>query len=218
LIDGRDEFDVVIFWVSPDGVDVDLGAETAVGEGSDTLLDIEGVSGSPFGDDNLVGDEENNYLDGYGGNDTMIGLGGDDWLSGGAGDDHMDGGAGTYDLVEFYETAPVTADLVTGVAAGEGSDTMVGIESLFGTLQSDHLVGDGGPNIFFGSAGDDTIEGAGGDDFIDGGDGEDEIFGDEGSDNCTSGSVLTSCESALLPPEHVLYLDVLVASSARRNF
>ena len=217
VIDGRGEFDVVIFWVSPDGVNVDLGAETAEGEGSDSLIDIEGVSGSPFGDDMLVGDEEDNYLDGYGGNDTMIGLGGNDWLSGGAGNDHMDGGAGTYDLVEFYETAPVTANLVTGVASGEGADTLAGIEAIFGTPQADHLTGDDGPNIFFGSEGNDFLDGAGGDDFLDGGGGEDSLLGGTGTDNCASGVSIENCEGTQPPQNHVLFLDVLAASAARRN-
>jgi Ca2+-binding RTX toxin-like protein len=218
VIDGRGEFDVVIFWVSPDGVNVDLGAGTAQGEGSDTLTDIEGVSGSPFGDDTLVGDEEDNYLDGYDGNDTLSGLGGDDWLSGGAGNDQMDGGAGTYDLVEFYETAGVTANLGTGVATGEGNDTMSGIEALFGTPQDDHLTGDPGPNLFFGGSGNDTIDALAGDDFVDGGEGEDDIDGGDGTDNCASGAVLLACEGPDGPDEHVLFIDVFIASQARRNF
>jgi Ca2+-binding RTX toxin-like protein len=218
LIDGRGEFDVVIFWASPDGITVDLGAETAEGEGSDELLDIEGVSGSPYADDMLVGDEEDNYLDGYDGNDTMIGLGGDDWLSGGAGNDHMDGGSGEYDLVEFYETAPVTASLATGDATGEGTDSMSGVEALFGTLQGDHLIGDDGPNFFFGSSGNDVIEAAGGDDFLEGGDGEDDLLGGAGTDNCAGGAFMDGCEGAAPPQNHVLYLDVLAASAARRHF
>jgi Ca2+-binding RTX toxin-like protein len=219
IIDGRGEFDVVIFWVSPDGVNVDLGAETAFGEGSDNLIDIEGVSGSPVAGDILVGDGENNYLDGYGGNDALSGLGGDDWLSGGAGIDQIDGGPGTNDLAEFYETSPVTADLSAGTATGEGDDTMAGIEALFGTLQGDHLIGDDGPNAFFGSDGDDLIEAGGGDDLIDGGLGFNDLFGQDGTDNCVSGPNIQSCEGATLPPiVHPLYLDVLAASAARRNF
>jgi Ca2+-binding RTX toxin-like protein len=218
IIDGRGEFDVVIFWVSPDGVNVNLGAETATGEGSDNLIDIEGVSGSPFADDTLVGDAENNYLDGYGGNDTLSGMGGDDWLSGGAGTDQIDGGPGTNDLAEFYETSPVTVDLSAGTATGEGVDTIAGIEALFGTVQGDHLIGDDGPNSFFGSDGDDLIEARDGDDFIDGGTGFNDIFGQDGTDNCISGPNIQSCEGAAPPAVHPLYLDVLAASAARRNF
>ena len=219
IIDGRGEFDVVIFWVSPNGVTVDLGAETAEGEGNDDLIDIEGVSGSPFAGDTLVGDGENNYLDGYGGDDTLSGMGGDDWLSGGAGTDQIDGGPGTNDLAEFYETSPVTADLSEGTATGEGDDTMAGIEALFGTLQGDHLIGDDGPNAFFGSDGNDLIEAGGGDDYIDGGLGFNDLFGQDGTDDCISGPNIQSCEGAAprLTP-HPLYIDVLAASAARRNF
>ena len=203
--------------MSPDGVNVDLGAGTAVGEGNDTLSDIEGVSGSPFADDTLVGDQEDNYLDGYGGDDTLSGLGGDDWLSGGAGDDQIDGGPGTYDLAEFYETAGVTANLGTGTATGEGSDEMSGIEALFGTSQDDHLVGDGSPNLIFGGSGNDTIDGAGGDDSLNGEQGDNDLDGGDGTDNCANG-IVVACEGEALPQPHVLYIDVLAASEARRHF
>ncbi|MGH2755724.1 MAG: calcium-binding protein [Actinomycetota bacterium] len=217
LIDGRDNFDAVVYWASPAGIEADLGSGTATGEGTDTMENIEGISGSPFGDDELLGDENDNYLDGFGGNDSMMGLEGDDWLSGGAGDDQMDGGPGSFDLAEFYETSPVTANLASGTASGEGADTLAGIEALFGTLQGDHLIGDANPNFFFGSGGDDLIEGGDGDDGLDGGDGINELLGQGGIDNCV-GSPGSDCEDNAAPTPHILYIDVLAASSLRRNF
>jgi Ca2+-binding RTX toxin-like protein len=85
-------------------------------------------------------------------------------------------------------------------------------------LQADHLIGDDGPNSFFGSDGDDLIEARDGDDFLDGGTGPNELRGEAGTDNCISGFTLTGCEGTAAPTVHPLYLDVLAASAARRNF
>lgn len=72
---------------------VDLDAGTATGEGSDSLVSIEQVDGSPF-DDTLVGDNGANGFFGLSGADDLIGLGDDDFLIGGPGDDSLDGGDG----------------------------------------------------------------------------------------------------------------------------
>ena len=58
-------------------MDVDLSAQTALGDGTDSLSSIENVNGSNFADQ-LSGDGGPNTLDGYGGNDQIDGGGGAD--------------------------------------------------------------------------------------------------------------------------------------------
>jgi Ca2+-binding RTX toxin-like protein len=77
---GGDGLDVAAF-VNRDGVFVDLGAGTAVGEGNDTLAGIEGAQGGD-GSDTLIGDDGTNLLFGAGGSDTVSGLAGDDTIAG----------------------------------------------------------------------------------------------------------------------------------------
>lgn len=59
----------------------------------DTLVSIENVTGSAYGDD-ITGDNGANALSGRGGDDVLNGLGKSDILHGGAGDDTLTGGAG----------------------------------------------------------------------------------------------------------------------------
>ena len=60
---------------------------------TDTLSNIEEVTGSQH-DDTLTGDDGNNVLIGLFGNDTLTGGAGNDWIDGGEGDDTLTGGAG----------------------------------------------------------------------------------------------------------------------------
>lgn len=89
--EGRDTAD---YSASPRAVRVDVTAGTAEGEGADTLVEIEHVTGSPH-DDLLVGSGEANTLVGAGGHDLLRGGAGDDALRGGGGGDYLHGGPGT---------------------------------------------------------------------------------------------------------------------------
>lgn len=66
------------------GVDVDLAAGTAEGDGEDTLTGIENVVGTSFAD-KIVGDAAPNDLYGGGGIDELTGVGAGDTAFGGAG-------------------------------------------------------------------------------------------------------------------------------------
>jgi Ca2+-binding RTX toxin-like protein len=118
------------------GVDIDLAAGTATGDGEDTLRGIEDVVGTPFAD-TLLGDAEPNELYGGGGADELIGAGAGDAafggtgldlcrevasaesceLSGGRADDAADEAA----LIAFEEHPPPTfeVDLPGGADTGE---------------------------------------------------------------------------------------------------
>ena len=104
-------------------------------------------------DNEMIGTEGANFLQGGGGNDTLTGNGGDDRLSAGAGQDDLDGGEGNDNL-----------DGGTGrdeLAGGEGSDTLNGGDD------DDALLGGTGADafVFRGNFGEDTIS-----DFEDGAD------------------------------------------------
>lgn len=86
--------DAVSFLGSPKRVVVDLIAESASGEGADTLRRIDNLVGTDKGDV-LRGDHYGNFIHGMDGDDTIRGRGGSDVLYGGNGNDLLDGGAGT---------------------------------------------------------------------------------------------------------------------------
>ena len=118
-LDGGDGFDFTFYGDATGGVSVNLMTGTATGAyGSDTLTDIEGISGSNFGD-SLVGDAEVNYLFGLDGDDVLDGAGGNDQLVGGKGDDvFVIGGDGG-------------SVIIHDLTAGAGSDDAVDL-SVFG--------------------------------------------------------------------------------------
>jgi serralysin len=170
---GRDGYDLVSYYASTLGVNIDLslsGPQSSAGDGAgDTLSGFEGINGSNTGNDVLTGDTGANSLFGYGGND---------YITGGAGSDGLAGGDG-FDFVSYYGSAlGVTINLnFTGgqSSAGDGSgDTLSGVEGVIGSnIGNDVLTGDAGANWLFGYAGNDYITGGVGGDGIDGGDGYD---------------------------------------------
>jgi Ca2+-binding RTX toxin-like protein len=165
-------FDAVLFIDAPSFVHASLASASATGDGADTLTGFEGVFGSAF-NDVLTGDPgETNFLVGSAGNDRL--LGGDgaatnctasgscfDYLAGGDGDDVVNGGPGQ-DFAAFIDSiAPVTVNLGSGSATGQGSDSLRGIEGIDGTLGGDSMTGDQGDNYFVGEGGNDSEDGAG---------------------------------------------------------
>ena len=101
-LDGGEGVDTASFDLAPCCVRADLAAGTATGAGTDLLVGIERLTGSP-GDDVLRGDGGPNLLSGLAGTDLLYGGEGDDALAGDDGDDYLlgeggvnaiDGGAG----------------------------------------------------------------------------------------------------------------------------
>jgi hypothetical protein len=101
----------------------------------------------------------------------------------------------------------VTADLRTGTATGDGTDMLVGVEDLIGTVHDDLLTGRSGRNTLVGLEGDDRLSGRAGDDGLFGdGDGfpfpevsDDVLRGGHGRDVCLHGEVVTGCEETSRP-------------------
>jgi Ca2+-binding RTX toxin-like protein len=199
------------------GIEVNLADEAAYNDGFggfDILVDVENVRGSGL-DDDIVGDDEDNRLEGQNGNDSLVAGGGNDRLSGGAGNDTLvgqagfdtlEGGAGNDLLIgvlDPYErstasyldsASAVTVNLALGGAqntGGGGTDTLVNIRALWGSSFSDVLSGNGDANWFFGANGDDTINGQGGDDTFHAAGGNDVINGGTGNDTVWYGQAAT---------------------------
>ena len=85
-LDGGSGTDTVSYAGAASGVTISLTSGTATGDGSDTLSNIENVTGSSH-DDTITGSSGANVLDGGAGNDTMDGGGGADDVYGGSGAD-----------------------------------------------------------------------------------------------------------------------------------
>jgi Ca2+-binding RTX toxin-like protein len=175
-IDGGEGFDLATYGRIPVAVSVDLAAGTASGQGDDVLTSIEGAIGSVL-DDILVGDALDNAF------------------AGGLGDDAIDGAAGIDTAIFADVTGPVTVDLASGTATGAGADALVGVENVWGSSESDILLGNDLDNALFGFRGDDQISGAAGDDLLVGGPQVDSLDGGDGSDTCLSGAVTINCEA-----------------------
>ena len=183
----------------------------------DKLLDISNITGSDTKDDELYGDDQNNIFRGLDGNDTLLGRAGDDILEGGLGSDTLQGGddqdtlRGSFgndtleggrgnDILEggagidviSYENAQnsVEVRLDTGVASGDGIDSILDVENVIGSNYDDTVTGTDTTNVFYakdgadtliGNDGNDTLYGENGADTLLGGRGEDRLFGGDGT-------------------------------------
>ena len=182
VIDGGPGFDRIgYFGGSTSGVTVDLrlqGVAQNVGEqGFDTITNVEGVSGTIFGD-TLTGDDNDNWLwgsfsgGGTANNDTLDGQGGNDLLVVGIGNHSLTGGTGV-DTVAFGENGVAEPDIAVSLAlqgsaqvTGAGSWTLNGVENLSGGVGNDTLTGDGGANVLAGNVGNDLLVGGAGNDTL----------------------------------------------------
>ncbi|GJL86829.1 MAG: hypothetical protein DHS20C03_05380 [Minwuia thermotolerans] len=178
-VDGGDGFDLVRYdRANIDFVDVDLSVNTAnvrfTGDAFDTvdtLTNVESIRGSREGNDTIVGDGNDNQLDGRGGDDILTGGLGDDTLIGRDGTDSIDGGDGFDTYVASDATQSVVIDLTLGTVTNDGFgnvETVAGIEQVIGSDQDDQFTFGSG-TTFFGGAGDDlfiTLGRIGADNFI----------------------------------------------------
>ncbi|MFY9294377.1 MAG: M10 family metallopeptidase C-terminal domain-containing protein [Methylorubrum rhodinum] len=195
-LDGGDGNDTATYAGSSAGVYVDLSlGKVANGDAQgDTLVSIENLEGSNYGD-TLGGNEGANTINGGAGNDTLSGAGGVDQIGGGAGDDVITGGAGADYMLAgdgvdwaYYSdsNAGVTVDISAGKVAGIGGtaegDALVDFENILGSAYADTLYGNGFTNILSGAAGIDKLYGRDGDDTLIGGAGGDTLDGGIGTD------------------------------------
>ena len=133
------------------GVSVDLTAGRASdGQGgTDTISGFAAVRGTDL-------------------NDTLLGSSDFDRFRGRAGNDFIDG-RDEFDAVDYSQASgAVSVNLVTGRAQdGEGgTDTLVSIEEVWGTIGNDTIIGTGADEAFFAFNGNDIINGGGGQDRV----------------------------------------------------
>ena len=183
-LNGGDGIDTASYIGSLSNVTVSLAISTAqyVGAGTDTLSNIENLTGTAY-DDSLTGNAGNNVLHGLDGNDT---------LNGGAGNDMLDGAGGDSDTASYVGAAGGVTVKVGITAAqntvGAGVDTLIGIENLTGSAFNDTLTGNAGINILNGGAGNDMLNAGTGNDSLIGGAGNDTLIGGAGNDPLNGGT------------------------------
>ena len=191
FFDGGAGIDTVSYADATQGIDVALWmvGQQETGQGLDSFLNIENIIGSDFndhivgtiGNNQLEGGDGNDVIDGGFGNDNLIGGDGDDHLSGGAGNDIYNGGDGQ-DTASFIGSASGIAVNLGSLApqdTGQGIDSFLSIENLFGSILTDLIYGSDENNILHGHDGGDWIWG---------GSGNDSLFGDRGTDVLTGGA------------------------------
>ncbi|HVZ45659.1 MAG TPA: hypothetical protein VHA82_17765 [Ramlibacter sp.] len=175
-IDGGAGNDWADYAAATGAVTASLATGTSSGaDGTDTLVSIERLRGSDFGDV-LTGDAGDNILRGNQGNDTL------------------DGGAGN-DAADYRNaTGGVTVRLDLGTASGaDGNDSLANIENAYGSFSfNDTIVGSGGANAIDARGGDDSIVGGDGNDTLTGGPGNDTIDGGNGTDTAVFGGSFAS--------------------------
>lgn len=122
---------------------------------------------------------------GTSGNDVLVGGLDNDIFYDDLGDDVMDGGPND-DIVDYSRARNgVRVDLALSGQpqdTGQGRDTLISIEGVYGSAFADVLKGDDGRNDLRGQDGDDWIDGRGGADLIWGGNGDDTLYGGDGND------------------------------------
>ncbi|MEX0755512.1 MAG: hypothetical protein WD556_10425 [Actinomycetota bacterium] len=221
VLNGGGDRDFASYVTATGAVSVDLDAGSSGGaDGIDTLIAIEGVFGSSFGD-TLTGGPEPQYLDGGPGDDTVTGAGdgdevrggvGDDSVVGGSGEDNLYGGVGAdaiaggpgFDYARYDEApAAVIVSLRAGTASGgDGADTFDSIEgvtgsafadTIGGSIEDEALYGRSGNDKLSGEAGSDDLFGETGNDALNGGPGADELRGGKGNDKLTGGPGIDLC-------------------------
>ena len=146
------------------------------------------------GNDVVLGGSGSDSLFGGPGDDTILGGRGWDNLYPGRGVDYVDGGSGSRDWVDYSSARhSIVASLRSGMATGQGRDTLVSIENIVGSKLNDKLIGDSRTNRIKAGAGADKVSGRGGNDFLWGGSGPDTLSGGSGSDEARGGSGADTC-------------------------
>lgn len=180
---GSGNGDLVDYSADPSGVIASLSSGTATdGYGdSDTLIHIEALNGSHYGDD-FTGRSGADSFDGNAGDDILRGYNGKDDLRGGEGNDTIEGGKSADHL-----SGDDGADTILG---GKGEDVIwggQGQDDLNGGSAADYIDGGAGADTMAGGKGYDTLDGGDGGDDMSGGQGVDWLYGGNGNDLLNGG-------------------------------
>jgi Ca2+-binding RTX toxin-like protein len=180
MIDGGDGIDLATFADNAHPVRVILGEPGTQGQATstipasrgrltetDTLINIENVTGSAFSD-GFAGNSAHNVIHGGLGNDAFAFSAGSDILDG-------DGGSDTLNLSNLSATAHVLLASSVSVDGTSGTTTLVEMENVIGTTADDFITGTTGDNRIAGGLGNDLLDGGKGADLLDGGSGLDTV-------------------------------------------
>lgn len=149
---------------------------------------ITGTEGNDSGADALTGTAAADVICGLAGDDELIGLEGDDLLNGGSGDDLLDCGDGI-DIADYSLAGPggIIVKLAKDFAEGQGTDSVLGCESVIAGDSNDTLWGNAKDNALLGEKGRDVIRARSGEDDLFGGRGADQLFGGRHEDELAGG-------------------------------
>jgi Ca2+-binding RTX toxin-like protein len=165
ILDGKGGNDIARYDGATTGVNANLATGVALdGQGgTDTLLNIEGLTGGNSADVLTGGNPANGSgaIDGF---EFFTGRGGNDTINGGAG----------YDRADYYNSTSAVNVTLGGASSGTaqdgmgGVDTLISIEGVRGSEWNDFLTGSNDAfESFEGRGGNDVIDGKGGMDRID---------------------------------------------------
>jgi Ca2+-binding RTX toxin-like protein len=157
--------------------------------GTDSVANSIGGGNIIFSAAPVNGTDGNDWLNGTSDSEQINGLNGHDVLKGFGGADRLDGGAGM-DAAFYADSAEgVGVNLATGHGFGGSAegDRLFNIESIYGSLFNDSLIGNNGINNLYGLDGADYVDGGDGFDYLDGGNGNDVLKGGGGDDALDGG-------------------------------
>ncbi|MCW3796686.1 hypothetical protein OMW55_02535 [Sphingomonas sp. BN140010] len=165
---GGEGIDTASYSDAANGVTVDLSltGPQATGAGSDTLSQLENLTGSAF-NDTLKGDAGANVIDGGAGDDLLDGGAGADTLVGGTGDDRYVVDDAGDQVTELADAGRDTVTSSISYALGTNvEDLELTGAALNGTGNelANRITGNGNANVLDGGAGADTLIGGAGDD------------------------------------------------------
>jgi Ca2+-binding RTX toxin-like protein len=142
------------------------GNDSLSGTNADDAVDLlagNDVYDALAGNDSVLGGLGNDSINGANGADTLSAGEGNDIIFGGNGSDSIDGGNG-YDVIDYRDFSAsqgISIDLAAGRANDGmgGMDSFLGIEAVFGSSQSDTMIGGEGGDNLVGSFGNDSLLG-----------------------------------------------------------
>ena len=157
-----------------------------------SISEVEALLPSRFigteGDDSIVGDDLNSFIEAKGGNDTIFDYQGSDYISAGEGNDIIEDyandddiyGDGGNDTIKSFNAGN---DNINGDAGSDEIHDYEGNDTLSGGADNDLIYDYAGSNILYGNEGDDSLFAYNaGNDTLDGGIGADIMQGDFGDD------------------------------------
>ena len=186
-------------------INMDLNIASNDGDGgTDNFTSIENIQGSNFIDE-INGDAGANVLRGGANNDTLYGFQGDDTLDG-------EGGTDTAD----YSSAAAGINVNMGLASGQviddgdgGTDTLISVENITGSLFVDNITGDDSNNVLRGQDGNDVIDGGLGSDIMEGGNNNDTFIAGLGADTIDGGNGTDMVDYSALTQANFIRADLI---------